>query len=187
MFSGCKLSFYIPATDREGEYCFWCRSRCFLMHSISWTNGWSLTKLAYTHYWEGRKKWLDIGDLDIIFKVTPALWIFKFWPKKAFLHPVSWTGQTSYIVTLEWFKDFIRFWWLWPNFQGHHTIKTIRMSLVRTLSPEPHFQGHTRTLNVKFWPKMLVCVYSGLTLLSTIFQSYHDGVWLRQGAQCSLL
>ena len=32
-----------------------------------------------------------------------------------------------------------------------------------------------------------VCVYSGLTSLSTIFQSYHDGVWLRQGAQCSLL
>ena len=24
-----------------------------------------------------------------------------------------------------------------------------------------------------------VCVYSGLTSLSTIFQSYHDGVWLR--------
>ena len=32
-----------------------------------------------------------------------------------------------------------------------------------------------------------VCVYSGLTSLSTIFRSYHDGVWLRQGAQCSLL
>ena len=33
-----------------------------------------------------------------------------------------------------------------------------------------------------------VCVCElGLTLLSTIFQSYHDGVWLRQGAQCSLL
>ena len=26
-----------------------------------------------------------------------------------------------------------------------------------------------------------VCVCSGLTSLSTIFQSYHDGVWLRQG------
>ena len=32
-----------------------------------------------------------------------------------------------------------------------------------------------------------MCVYSGLTSLSTIFQSYHGGVWLRQGAQCSLL
>ena len=36
-------------------------------------------------------------------------------------------------------------------------------------------------------PTVCVCVYSGLTSLSTIFQSYHDGVWLRQGAQCSLL
>ena len=32
-----------------------------------------------------------------------------------------------------------------------------------------------------------VCVYSGLTSLSTTFQSYHDGVCLQQGAQCSLL
>ena len=23
------------------------------LHSISWTNGWILTKLAQTHYWEG--------------------------------------------------------------------------------------------------------------------------------------
>ena len=33
----------------------------------------------------------------------------------------------------------------------------------------------------------IVVVCSGLTSLSTIFQSYHDGVWLRQRAQCSLL
>ena len=29
-------------------------------------------------------------------------------------------------------------------------------------------------------------VYSGLMPLSTVFQSYHDGVWLLQGAQCEL-
>ena len=34
---------------------------------------------------------------------------------------------------------------------------------------------------------VVVVVCSGLTSLSTIFQSYHDGVWLRQGAQCSRL
>ena len=33
----------------------------------------------------------------------------------------------------------------------------------------------------------VVIVCSGLTSLSTIFQSYHDDIWLRQGAQCSLL
>ena len=32
----------------------------------------------------------------------------------------------------------------------------------------------------------LKCVYSGLTPLSKVFQSYHDGVWLLQGAQCGL-
>ena len=36
-------------------------------------------------------------------------------------------------------------------------------------------------------PCAIVVVCSGLTSLSTIFQSYYDGVWLRQGAQCSLL
>ena len=36
-------------------------------------------------------------------------------------------------------------------------------------------------------PCVVVVVCSGLTSLSTIFQPYHDGVWLRQGAQCSLL
>ena len=34
---------------------------------------------------------------------------------------------------------------------------------------------------------VVVVVCSGLTSLSTIFQSYHDGVWLRQGTQCSRL
>ena len=33
---------------------------------------------------------------------------------------------------------------------------------------------------------LLKCVYFGLTPLSTVFQSYHDGVWLLQGAQCGL-
>ena len=54
------------------------------------------------------------------------------------------SGQTSYIVTLGWFKDLIRFLWPWPNFQGHHTIKTLKFSnfdqtkLVCTLSLVPN-------------------------------------------------
>ena len=31
--------------------------------------------------------------------------------------------------------------------------------------------------------RKIFVVVSGLTLLSTIFQSYHDGVWLRQGRE----
>ena len=33
----------------------------------------------------------------------------------------------------------------------------------------------------------LKCVYSGLTPLSTVFQSDHGGIWLVQGAQCGLV
>ena len=32
-----------------------------------------------------------------------------------------------------------------------------------------------------------VCLFFGLNVASTIFQSYRDGVWMWQGAQCSLL
>ena len=107
------------------------------LHSISWTNKWILTKLTQTHYWEGGKKWLDFGDLNLIFKVTPAFWNFQILTKilfaPYFLNEMTDSGQTSYVVTLWWFKEFIIFWWPWPHFQGHHTIKTVKMSLVCTL------------------------------------------------------
>ena len=54
---------------------------------ISWTNRWILTKLAQTHYLKKGKKWLDFGDLDLIFKV---------------LNQMTDSGQTSLIVTLGW-------------------------------------------------------------------------------------
>ena len=59
-------------------------ARC--LHSTSWTN-WP----NFHRHIIGReeKKWLNFGDVDLIFKVTPAL--LKFWPKKACLHPISWT------------------------------------------------------------------------------------------------
>ena len=107
------------------------------------------------------------------------------------LNQMTDSGQTSYIVTLGWFKDLVRFWWPWPNLQGHHTIKTVKMSLVCTLYPEPnggfwpnlyrntemirfwcpwhHFQGHNSSpFTVKFWPKKLVC---------TISLEPNDGFW----------
>ena len=53
------------------------------LHSVFWTSGWILTKLAQTHCF-------DFGDLGIIFKVTPAL--CQMLTKKACLHPISWTN-----------------------------------------------------------------------------------------------
>ena len=41
---------------------------------------------------------------------------------------------------------------------------------------------------VMMYKILFVCLFDlGLTSLSTIFQSYRDGVWIWQGAQCSLL
>ena len=37
-----------------------------------------------------RKSWLDFGDLDLIIKITPALWNVKFWLKVGFLYGMSW-------------------------------------------------------------------------------------------------
>ena len=56
------------------------------------------------------------------------------------------------------------------------------IDLIYTIIPYSELfrtQSHYDTLEA--------CVYSGLTLLLTLFQSYHDGVRLRQGAQCSFL
>ena len=61
--------------------------------------------------------------------------IFKVWPRKLvctlYLEPNDgfWPNFVyCKFVTLGWFKDLIRFWWSWPNFQGHHTIKTVKFS-----------------------------------------------------------
>ena len=64
----------------------------------------------------------------------------KFWPKSLsapyLLNQIRDSGQTFRIVSLGKLKLLIRFLQPWPNFQGYHTIKTVNMSLVSTLSPE---------------------------------------------------
>ena len=109
-----------------------CVAHC--LHSISWTKGWILTKFAQTHYWEGEEKWLDFGDLDLIFIFTPALWNFHILNKKNlsapyFLNQMTESGQTSYTVKLGWFKDLFRFWWPWPKLDkdANFTILTSEM------------------------------------------------------------
>ena len=112
----------------------------------------------------------------------------KFWPKK-FVCTLSlepndgfWPNFMYCIIGI--LKELIRFWWPWPNFQGHHIIMTVKMSLVcthisfvgfdqtcietplgygeemiRFCWPWPHFQSHTSTLNVKFDQKSLSASY----------------------------
>ena len=59
------------------------------VHSISWTNGWILTKLAQIHFWEGGKKWLDFVTLTSFSKSHQHFKIFKFWPQKKLVCTLS--------------------------------------------------------------------------------------------------
>ena len=127
------------------------------LYSISWTNWWIFTKLAQKHLWNMGKKWLDFDDLDFIFKVTQVFWMSNFVKKKKkrkkkslsapyILNQMVDSGQTLCIVSLGLLKELIRYWWPWPNFyKGHHTIKTVKLSIVCTLFPEP-IDG--------FWPNL---------------------------------
>ena len=123
------------------------------LHSISWTNRWILTKLAQKDHWDKGRMWLDFGDLGLIFKVTSTLWMSNFDSTKACLHLISWTKwwiQAKLHVLYYWDKinNLIRIWWPWPNFQGHHTIKTAKISLICSISCEsmhgfwPNCQRH---------------------------------------------
>ena len=72
-----------------------------------------MTKRADTLLGRG-KEVIRFGDLDLIFKVTPALELSKFDQKSLsapyLLNQMTDSGQTSCIVMLGWFKDLIRFW-----------------------------------------------------------------------------
>ena len=61
---------------------------------------------------------------------------------------------------------------LWPNFIQRGLVVSIFIHFRSLL-----FEGNAS----------LKCVYSALTPLSTVFQSYHDSVWLLQEAQCGLV
>ena len=90
------------------------------------------------HHWDGGMKWLDIGDLDIIFKVTLAPWNSNFDRKSLCAHYLlnQWLEfyQTSTNTSLGHRKEVIRFWWPWPHFQGHYIIKTKNEPCVHSLS-----------------------------------------------------
>ena len=110
------------------------------------------------------KEVIRFGDLDLIFKVTLALWNSNSDRKKLVctlsLEPMSYRhfetqiliekslcahyllnqwqefDQTSTDTSVGRGKEVIRFCWLWPHFQGHFIIKTLKMSLVCHLSHE---------------------------------------------------
>ena len=93
-FYGHMYSLCPPPPNLEGRgiYWFWCGSR---WHPLSfpciifWTSPWILTKLAYVHRWKEGKSWLDFGYLDLIFKVTVALWLVSVSAVRFHFHALS--------------------------------------------------------------------------------------------------
>ena len=83
------------------------------------------------------KNWLDFDDLDPIFKVTGML---RFLENDLFARCIQ-NEQMDFDLTctstLFWHgKELIRFWWPWPQFQGHRRAQIVGKWLFCTLSPE---------------------------------------------------
>ena len=109
-------------------------------------------------------QWFCIYILKTIWWMNVKLWHtdsmwHNIWPKHV--------GHSELYFMVQWFcLIFWRLWYMWISY-------FVVMSQYDTI------------FDLKI--PVCVCVNSGLTSLSTNFQSYHDGVWLRQGTQCSLL
>ena len=131
-FALVNSRWYAPLSTAEGRgtYCFGADPVGVLVVSfpcVIWTSGWILTKLAYVHCCEGGKGWFDFGDRDLIFKVTFALWnILNIVPARFLLNQWMDFDQICIDTLLGGRKEVIRFWWPWPNFQGHYPIKTVK-------------------------------------------------------------
>ena len=79
-----------------------------------------LTKLAQIHCWEEDTSWIYFGDLDLIFKVTTALWNVQNMVSVRYLLK-QWMvfDKTCIDTLLGGGEELIRVWWHWLNFQGH--------------------------------------------------------------------
>ena len=87
---------------------------------IFWTDGRILTKLAQIHCCEGGTSWLDFGDLGPIFKVTATFFnVWNFVSGRYLLNQWTDFDQTCIDTMLGGCEELVRFWWPWPNFQGH--------------------------------------------------------------------
>ena len=77
--------------------------------------------------WDRGMKWLDFGDLDLIFKLHRHFETQILIGKSLCAHYLlnQWLEfyQTSTDTSLGQGKEEIRFWWPWPHFQGNYIIK----------------------------------------------------------------
>ena len=86
----------------------------YFQQSITWRNKWILAIHSHLNCWDMQKNWLDLGDLDPLFKVT---WWLR-WFEKGLSEPYllnEWMDfyHTCTSILLAHWKELIRFWWPW--------------------------------------------------------------------------
>ena len=157
------LIFMSPNRRGGWTYCFWCRSR--RCQHRRWHPHSSLSALYLLNQWVD----IDQTGTDSLLgrrKEVITLWWpwshfqghtstlnVKLWPKIACLHPISWTKWWILV------KRYVLYNFdsqkIWPYFQGHHTTKTVKLSLVCCLSPEPMygFQPNLHINTIGTWER----------------------------------
>ena len=116
--------------DSKNELC---------VHSISWINRFNLTKLAQIHLCDWGKEVILVILISFSrshqhFEIQ--ILIVKSLCAHCLLNQWLEFYQTSTNTSLGQGKEVIRLWWPWHHFQGHYIIKTLKKSLVCTLSHE---------------------------------------------------
>ena len=100
-------------------------------------NEWILTKLLHFNCCDMEKNWLDIDDLDPIFKVTLRLrFVENCLSAPCLLKEWVDFDQTCTAIFLGHASELIIFWWPSPHFQGQTRAYIVGKWLVCTLSPK---------------------------------------------------
>ena len=133
-----------PQLRGVGTYCFWCGSRwhpCSFLSALYLLNQWMDFDQTGKNTLLGRGK-----------EVIRFWWPYFQWSHQHFECQILTKNSlsASYFLNqmMDSGQDLIWFWWPWPNFQVHHTIKTVKKKGLSALSPEP-IGG--------FWPNLHIC------------------------------
>ena len=107
--------FWWPWPFFQGHYCtLKCPKFGFCALSSELMDGFS----PKIHYWENGNRRLDFVDLDLIFKVTAALWnIQNMVSVRCLLNKSDGFDHTRIDILLGEGELLIRFWGPWPNFK----------------------------------------------------------------------